>query len=33
LQIAGRWHADKYLLGVAGFVEQDLNVGKFGGED
>ena len=24
LQIAGRWHADRFLLGVAGLVERAL---------
>jgi aspartyl-tRNA(Asn)/glutamyl-tRNA(Gln) amidotransferase subunit A len=33
LQIAARWHADKFLLGAAGIVEQDLCVGEFGGKD
>jgi len=33
LQIAGRWHADRFLLGVAGIVERDFGIFKFGAED
>jgi aspartyl-tRNA(Asn)/glutamyl-tRNA(Gln) amidotransferase subunit A len=33
LQIVGRWHADRSLLGVAGILEGDLRVREYGGKD